>query len=73
MFDAIFAASRTATAGDNKGKRPLHHRHALFVERQQLMQRDRQIVKVGNKGSIRVDDNLPLLVAPGQTHDRGIG
>ena len=58
VLDAVLAACRAAAAGDDEGERPLDHRHALLVQRQQLVQRHRQIVQVGDERPVRVDDDL---------------
>ena len=55
-------------AGDDEGERPLDHRHALLVQRQQLVPRHRQIVQIGDERPVGVDDDL-APVAPGQAAD----
>ncbi len=46
---------------------PFDHRDAVFVERQQVMQRNRQIVEIANERPIPVDAGFRALAArPGR-------
>ncbi len=47
---------------------PFDHRHAVFLQREQLVQRDGQVVQAGDEGARKVDDDLGAL-APGQPFD----
>ncbi len=68
VLDAVGTAGRAAAAGDDEGERPFDHRHAVLLQRQQLVQGNRQVVQAGNEGTGQVDDDLAVS-APGQSFD----
>jgi len=68
MLDAVDAARRAAAAGDNKRKRALHQRHAVLIIRQQVVQRDGQIIQIFNERPGRVYNGL-TAIAPHQALD----
>ena len=63
VLDAVGAAGRAAAARHDEGERPLEQRHPVLVERQQVVQRDRQVVQVGDERPVGIDDDL-LAPAP---------
>ena len=70
MFDAIFAACRATATGDHEAERSLHQRHAVLVQREQVVHRHGQIIQIGDEGPINVDDDFAAL-APHQPLDIG--
>ena len=52
-----------------KRERPLDQRHPVLVERQQVVQRHRQVVEVGDERPIRVDDDLAALAPDQALHE----
>ena len=69
VLDAVGAAGRAAPAGDDEGERTLDQRHAVLLQRQQVVQRDRQVVsRSGNERPRGVDDDL-VAAPPDQPLD----
>src|SRR3954451_23088295 len=60
MLDAVGTTGGTATTSHDEGIRALHQRNAVLVQRQQVMERHRKIVKALDEGPIRVHDDLTV-------------
>ncbi len=66
MLDAVRAPGRAAAAGHDEGEIPLHHRHAICREWQQMMQRNGKIIQITDKWARRVDMDF-IAAPPGQS------
>ena len=68
VLDTVYTTGCAAAAGDEKGKRAFHHRHAILGQRQQLVHGNGQVIQVSDERAWHIENDL-TLVAPGQAFD----
>src|SRR5690348_12807561 len=65
MLDAVLASSGATARCHQKRKWAFHQRHAVFVKRQLLVDRQGQVVKIRNERPRLIHHDLAVLT-PGQ-------
>ena len=69
MLDTEPAARRAPPAGNGKGIRSPNQRRAVYVQRQEVVARQRQVVQAVDQWAVGVDRDL-RAIAPDETGDR---